>query len=67
MPRKKSKVNAATEVTEVDIVTDNVTEQSEPMPSAMLDLSNLRRHQHSMNQRYGDMSLPSAKVNALDA
>ncbi len=56
MPRKKSKVNAVTEVTEVDIVTNNVTEQSESMPSAMLDLSNLRRHQHVMTQLYGDMS-----------
>ncbi len=67
MPRKKSKVNAVTEVTEVDTVTNNVTEQSEHMPSAMLDLSNLRRHQHAMTQLYGDMSLPTAKVNALDA
>jgi hypothetical protein len=67
MPRKKSKVNATIEVTEVDIVTNNVTEQSEPMTSVMLDLSNLQRHQHIMNQIYGDMSLPSAKVNALDA
>jgi hypothetical protein len=65
MPRKKSKVNAVTEMTEVATVTNNVTEQFEHMTSAMLDLSNLRRHQHIM--KYGDMSLPSAKVNALDA
>jgi hypothetical protein len=53
-------------VTEADTVTNHVTEHSEPMPSAMLDLSNLRRHQHIITQMYGDMSLLTAKVNALD-
>jgi hypothetical protein len=48
MPRKKSKVNAVTEVTEMDTVTNNVTEESAPMTTAMLDLSNLQRHQYIM-------------------